>query len=439
MKVSIDKVEEGVALAVSMKDGVTRWYLPQSYVDEYGLYEGKVTSISKAALDAGDRQTRAAVPDRGTRASRDTRATETRPPAEELPILKRYEPLADSDEALEQMLRTDYSRLLELMSGLRPPDTRRAPTPTAYEWPVKLEDMGDIEAWARPPAIRRAPCGTGRAVSTRRATGELAVHILDVAQGDSVVIEFPDGQVYVVDSHSSDSTIRFLRERGITEIDRLIVSHPHLDHIYGITELLTAEDIFIKQLWMSKYQHPGAYMLNFTFKWMYHWMNHNPENRLHVPQEGDVMEIGGVKLHVLTPPPGLDNTTEDHVNNASIVLKLAYGSFAMLLTADAELPVWERMLRSKTEEEAQELLRADVLKVSHHGSRTGTDAALLQGIAPQQAIISVGRGNRFDHPHEEVLDLLSSTVGEQNVHRTDEVGTISVLADGSSYRVLENG
>ena len=151
------------------------------------------------------------------------------------------------------------------------------------------------------------------------------------------------------------------------------------------------------------------------------------------------MDIGGVKLHVLAPPPGLDNTVEDHVNDASIVLKLVYGSFAMLLTGDAELPVWERMLRSKTEEEAQELLRADVLKVSHHGSRTGTDAALLQGIAPQQAIISVGRGNRFDHPHEEVLDLLSSTVGEQNVHRTDEAGTISVFADGSSYRVLENG
>jgi len=439
MKVSIDKVEEGIALAVSMKDGITRWYLPQSYVDEYGLYEGKVTSISKAALDAGDRQTRAAVPGRGTRAGRDTRASETRPPAEELPILKRYEPLADSDEALEQMLRADYSRLLELMSGLRPPDTRRAPTPTAYEWPVKLEDMGDIEAWARPPAVRRAPCGTGRAAGRRRATGELAVHILDVAQGDSVVIQFPDGQVYVVDSHSSDRTIRFLRERGITEIDRLIVSHPHLDHIYGITELLTAEDIFIKQLWMSKYQHAGAYMLNFTFKWMYRWMNHNPENRLHVPQEGDVIDIGGVKLHVLAPPPGLDNTTEDHVNNASIVLKLAYGSFAMLLTGDAELPAWERMLRSKTEDEAQEMLRADVLKISHHGSRTGTDAALLQAIVPQAAIISVGRGNRFDHPHEEVLDLLYSTVGEQNVHRTDEVGTISVFADGSSYRMLENG
>jgi len=439
MKVSIDKVEEGVALAVSMKDGVTRWYLPQSYVDEYGLYEGKVTSISEAALDAGDRQTRAAVPDRGTRAGRDTRASETRPPAEELPILKRYEPLADSDEALEQMLRADYSRLLELMSGQRPPDTRRAPTRTAYEWPVKLEDMGDIEAWARPPAVRRAPCGTGRAASTRRATGELAVHILDVAQGDSVVIEFPDGQVYVVDSHSSDRTIRFLREQGITEVDRLIVSHPHLDHIYGITELLTAEDIFIKQLWMSKYQHPGAYMLNFTFKWMYHWMYHNPENRLHVPQEGDVLDIGGVKLHVLAPPPGLDNTTEHHVNDASIVLKLVYGSFAMLLTGDAELPVWERMLRSKTEDEAQELLRADVLKVSHHGSRTGTDAALLQRIAPQAAIISVGGGNRFDHPHEEVLDLLSSTVGEPNVHRTDEAGTISVFTDGSSYRVLESG
>jgi len=101
--------------------------------------------------------------------------------------------------------------------------------------------------------------------------------------------------------------------------------------------------------------------------------------------------------------------------------------------------VWERMLQSKTEEEAQELLSADVLKVSHHGSRTGTDAALLRGIAPQQAIISVGRGNRFDHPHEEVLDLLYSTVGEQDVYRTDEVGTISVFADGSSYRVLENG
>ena len=67
MKVSIDKVEEGVALAVSMKDGVTRWYLPQSYVDEYKLYEGKVASISEAALDAGDRQTLAPVPHRGTR------------------------------------------------------------------------------------------------------------------------------------------------------------------------------------------------------------------------------------------------------------------------------------------------------------------------------------------------------------------------------------
>ena len=260
-----------------------------------------------------------------------------------------------------------------------------------------------------------------------------------------MVIEFPDGQVYVVDSHSPDyireerpsPTMRFLREHGITEIDRLIVTHPHMDHIYGITELLTAEDTFIKQLWMSRFQHPGAYMMNFTFKWMYHWMDFSPENRVYVPRDGDVVDVGGVKLQVLAPPAGLDHTTEKHVNDASVVIRLVYGSFAMLLTGDAELPVWERMLRSRVEEEAEELLHADVLKVSHHGSRTGTDATLLRRIAPQQAIISVGEGNPFGHPHEEVLDLLDGTIGLENIYRTDERGTISIISDGSSYHIVE--
>jgi len=441
MKVSIDKVEEGIALALSMRDGVTGWYLPQSYVEKYRLYEGKVTSISKEALVRGDLQTRHPGLDEETPTARGVRAIEAEPPMEELPILNRYEPLADSDKALEEMLRADYARLLEVMAGPHPrqllEESRRAPPAAEYEWPVRLEDMGDIAAWAKPSAARRA-------VHRRKATGKLAVHILDVGQGDSVVIEFPDGQVYVVDSHSTDyireddpsPTMRFLRERNITEIDRLIITHPHMDHIYGITELLTAEDIFVKQLWMSRFQHPGAYMQNFAFKWMYHWMYFRPENRLYVPQDGDMIEVGGVKLLVLAPPPGLDNATEEHVNNASVVLKLVYGSFAMLLTGDAELPVWERMLRSRSETEMRELLHADVLKVSHHGSRTGTDATLLERIAPQQVVISVGRDNRFGHPHEEVLDLLDGTIGYQNVYRTDERGTISIISDGSSYHTV---
>jgi competence protein ComEC len=140
--------------------------------------------------------------------------------------------------------------------------------------------------------------------------------------------------------------------------------------------------------------------------------------------------VGGARVEVLAPCPG--PSSDRGPNDNSFVLRISYGRRAVLLVGDAEAEE-ERLLL----ESVPEALRADVLKVGHHGSRTSSSPGFLQAVRPSEAIVSVGRRNRFGHPSPATLAALA-TQGAR-VWRTDRQGAITVTTDGESLEVRAEG
>lgn len=247
--------------------------------------------------------------------------------------------------------------------------------------------------------------------------GVLKVSYLDVGQGDSELIETPHGQTILIDAGSAEQCQRklepFLEAHHVKTIDLFVITHPHTDH-YGATSLF--RKVAIKQAW-----EPGMSDVPKGFRSL---LNAMPIQPWH-PRAGYAATLDGADLEVVAPQdPLLSGTTSDP-NNASIVFRLSYGSTRFLFPGDCELESWSRMLPN-----AQAKLQADVLKVSHHGSRNGTNAAVLQAIHPSHAVISCGKNNVYGHPHKETVELLQNT--KVKLYRTDLSGGIQCQSDGSA-------
>jgi competence protein ComEC len=145
-------------------------------------------------------------------------------------------------------------------------------------------------------------------------------------------------------------------------------------------------------------------------------------------RRGGSLELGpAVQTRIINPPEPL----LDKDNDNSVVLPIAFGQVSILLTGDAEHAAEQAMLQSG------QPVRAQILKVSHHGSRAGSSAEFLQAVQPRIALISAGRDNRFGHPHPEVLQRLAAVGAE--VYRTDQQGTITVTIDGSRWTIQAAG
>jgi competence protein ComEC len=142
-------------------------------------------------------------------------------------------------------------------------------------------------------------------------------------------------------------------------------------------------------------------------------------------QAGQEIDLGnGIKLEVLNPPASLWEGTSDDVDNNGVVLRLSWGKVSFLFTADIREEVEFALIGQRAN------LKSTVLKVSHHGSKTSTTSQFLAAVAPEVAVISVGEDNPFGHPSTEVLERLIDRLGEDNVYRTDEDGTIEFITNG---------
>ena len=259
----------------------------------------------------------------------------------------------------------------------------------------------------------------GRAIGER---GTVAIEVLDVGQGDAVLIRSPRRRWVLVDAGPRSEgwnagervVLPALRGRGVSRLEMVVLTHPHLDHVGGAAAVL-------RELPVGVVVDPGQPFGTAGFV-----------DALEVAQDagvpwvatarGTVLDLDGMVLEVLHPtaaeiPPDIDP------NDVSVVLFLRYGAFGALLTGDASGAV----------EEALPLVPGaiHVLKVGHHGSRTSSSADFLAATRPEVALVSAGRGNRFGHPHESALRRLE--VAGARVHRTDEEGALTVRAreDGS--------
>lgn len=255
------------------------------------------------------------------------------------------------------------------------------------------------------------------------AAGNLTVAFLDVGQGDATLIQSPNGQIMLIDGGrsinlASQVIIPQLMEWGAQQIDVLVVTHPDADHISGLVGVL--EQFPVQAIALTGQVHPTQ-----IYERLLTSVRDKGIKAIRTRTGTMIPFDSAVRLEVLSPDDQFVDS--DDTNDASIVIKLTYGQTSFLLTGDAEFPANQTMLRRGAD------VRANVLKLGHHGSATSTDESWLRAVQPQLGIISVGAGNSYGHPHREVLDALNR-LGIQYV-RTDEHGTITIVSDGTQLKV----
>lgn len=262
------------------------------------------------------------------------------------------------------------------------------------------------------------------------AGGGVEIAFIDVGQGDAVAIRTPAGRWLLVDAGERDDgwdagerrVLPFLRARGVTRLEALVLTHPHADHVGGAAAVLRA-------LPVGRVIEPGmpvgsaVYLETLTAA----------EER-GVPwaaaRQDRLLRVDGVELLFLWPSVDALDAPAD-ANDISAVIRLRYGGFSALLTGDAPAWVEDRLVARYGA-----ALDVDVLKAGHHGSRTASGAALLDAATPELAVVSAGVRNDYGHPHLEVLRRLQ--LRGIPVARTDRDGTVRVQAEpGGNWRRVE--
>jgi competence protein ComEC len=249
-----------------------------------------------------------------------------------------------------------------------------------------------------------------------RPDGSLIVHFIDVGQGDAILVQ--QGQsALLIDGGSNLSgpvVSRYLLDRGITQLDWIIATHPHEDHIGGLYDIL--QNIAADTLLLPDVAHATQSFANLL----------DIVERARVATKkaiaGETITWGQTDLQILGP-----HSTTDSLNNASVVCRIAWGRHVFLFTGDAEALAESFMI------EAGYPLSATVLKLAHHGSSTSTSPAFLDRVNPVLAILSVGRDNPYGQPDHAVLQILQER--QIRLFRTDYDGTIVVMTDGEHLTV----
>lgn len=245
---------------------------------------------------------------------------------------------------------------------------------------------------------------------------KLRMHVIDVGQGDSILLQ-AKGKNVLVDAgeRSQGSTVvDYLKRHHVRQLDLLITTHPHSDHIGGVVEVL--KNLNVKRIIDSGKVHTSQTYLDYL--------------RL-VEKMGIPFEVASFQKVSLSPEAELEiiGPVKDYanLNDSSVVAKVTIGSVSILLTGDMERAAEKDLL-------ALTNLKASILKVGHHGSRTSTTEEFLHAVSPRIAIISVGALNSYGHPAEEVLSRLHKSGAL--VYRTDQHGTVVITTDGRAYSVI---
>lgn len=247
--------------------------------------------------------------------------------------------------------------------------------------------------------------------------GQLAVHFIDVGQGDATLLVAPDATVLVdAGRHTDTDVVDYLERQQVTTIDVVAITHPHADHIGQFAAVL--EQFDVAEVWWSPATHTTD-----TFASAVTALE-TSDAAFEEPAASDTADVGTLRFEFVNPPAG---GTDGDLHDNGLAFRVVYGDVAFLFTGDAEEGTEQRMLAADAD------LAAVVYQVGHHGSATSSSQAFLDVVSPEVAVYSAGRENRYGHPHTEALDRLGDAGVE--VYGTDLHGTVVVRTGGTDVRV----
>ncbi len=254
--------------------------------------------------------------------------------------------------------------------------------------------------------------------------GLLKIYFFDVGQGDAIFLETPSGRQILIDGGPDKKIIEKLGEVMPFydhDIDMVIASHPHADHITGLIDVL--ERYEVKSIVEAKeiYDSPQYWAWQDVVA---------SEDALNVDAiAGKIIDFGdGVIIRLLHPLDSATGTKTKTPHNDMVIAMLEYGSFRVLLTGDMEQKIENKLVA------ISEDLRADILKIGHHGSKTSSSDEFLTAVSPSFGFIQVGKDNQYHLPSPEVLQRLDNF--SIKYYRTDVDGDMKVMSDGINYQII---
>lgn len=261
------------------------------------------------------------------------------------------------------------------------------------------------------------------AIYFKSGSKNLAFYMFDVGQGDALFFKTPYGQDVLIDGGPDK---KVLSELGKAMpfydryIDLVVLTHPHQDHVGGLIRVL--EKYKIGKILMTDIGYESGDFEEFLD------LIEEREIPVMIAKKGETVKLGdNLKIDILSPG-SFDGKSIENLNNSSVIALLDFKDFEIMLPGDAEVEEWEDILNTDFGSD-----KIEVLKTAHHGSRNGTTEKILDRIKSEVGLISSGKGNRYGHPHTEVLELLEKF--GVKILRTDTDGTVEIISDGKSYKI----
>jgi competence protein ComEC len=262
---------------------------------------------------------------------------------------------------------------------------------------------------------------------------DLKITVIDVGQGNSILVRFPGGGNMLIDgggfSDSSFDTGKsvvapFLYYERISNVDTVVLSHPHPDHLLGLIYIMN--NFALQHVWRSN--------LPIDLEDYPEWEKAIKLNNINVSLVSNKFPekiFNGVRVNVLWPPnysvQDMNNISYDEVNDSSLVLKITFGKISFLIPGDISADVEKQLIKSKID------LHSDVLVVPHHGSVHSSSAEFIKAVACRYAIVSAGKANVFHHPHPSTLQRYNDA--GVNILRTDHYGAVTITTDGNDLQI----
>lgn len=250
----------------------------------------------------------------------------------------------------------------------------------------------------------------------------LRISFLDVGQGDAIFIQSPSGIDMLIDGGATKKVLEELSKKMSIfdrEISLVLATHPDLDHIGGLTDV-------VNRFKVDTFIHPNV-KHNDNIQTILFDTISQKNIPVHIARRGDVFDLGrGVIVTVLFP---YGDVKDAEPNSASVVVQVQYGNTKFLLTGDAPIETEYVLVGIDGEK-----LKANVLKLGHHGSDTSTSESFLKQVVPSYVVVSAGKNNTYGHPHQNVIQKVNKF--KSRVSYTRLHGTITFVSDGERIEVF---